>query len=57
MTNFSNIIFLIKETVNNLVGFINSLLPILLALMIATGNIVTASTVQPILLVIITLIR
>lgn len=57
MTNFSSIIFLIKETVNSLVGFINSLLPILLALMIATGNIITASTIQPILLVIITLIR
>ncbi len=57
MTNFSEIIVLIKDTINNLVGFLNSLLPILLALMVSTGNIVTASTIQPILLTIITFIR
>lgn len=57
MTNFSEIIVLIKNTVNSLVGFLNSLLPILLALMVATGNIVTASTIQPVLLVIITFVR
>lgn len=56
MTNFSETIVLIKETINNLVGFINCLLPILLALMITTGNIVTASTIQPLLLLIITFI-
>ncbi len=56
MTNFSEMINLIRETTNNLVGFLNSLLPILLALMITTGNIVTASTIQPVLLVTITLI-
>lgn len=57
MTNFSDIIILIKDTVSNLVGFLNSLLPILITLMITTGNIATASTVQPILLFIITFIR
>ena len=57
MTNFSDIIVLIKETVSNLVGFLNSLLPILIALMITTGNIVTTSTVEPILLMIITFVR
>lgn len=57
MTNFSEIIILIKDTVNSLVGFLNSLLPILLALMIATGNVVTASTIQPVLLLIITFVR
>lgn len=36
MTNFSETIVMIKDTINDLVGFINSLLPILLALMIAT---------------------
>ncbi|MDE5830315.1 MAG: stage III sporulation protein AE, partial [Clostridia bacterium] len=56
MTNFSETIVLIKETINNLVGFINCLLPILLALMITTGNIATASTIQPILLLVITFI-
>ncbi len=56
MANFSEVIVLIKDTVNNLVGFLNSLLPILLALMITTGNIVTASAIEPVLLIIITLI-
>ena len=57
MGNFSEIIIVIKDTVNNLVGFLNSLIPILITLMITTGNIVTASTVEPILLMMITIIR
>ena len=56
MTNFSEMINLIRETTSSLVGFLNSLLPILLSLMITTGNIVTASTIQPILLMVITFI-
>ena len=36
MANFSNIIIMIKESISNLVGFVNSLFPILLALMSAT---------------------
>lgn len=36
MANFSNIINMIKESIANLVGFVNSLVPILLALMSAT---------------------
>ena len=36
MTNFSEIIVMIKDTVNSLVGFLNSLVPILLTLMITT---------------------
>ncbi len=57
MTSFSQVIVMIKDTVSSLVGFLNSLLPILLALMIATGNIVTASTIQPVLLLVITFVR
>lgn len=56
MTNFSDIIVLIKDTVNSLVGFLNSLLPILIALMITTGNLATASIVEPVLLTLITFI-
>ena len=56
MTNFSEIIDLVKDTIQNLVGFINSLLPILLTLIIATGNITTATTIQPIILFAITFI-
>lgn len=36
MANFSNIINMIKESIANLVGFVNSLVPILLALMAAS---------------------
>jgi len=56
MSNFSGIVDLVKDTIQNLVGFMNSLLPILLTLMIATGNITTASTIQPIILLSITFI-
>lgn len=56
MSSFSETIILIKDTVNNLVGFLNSLLPILISLMITTGNIVSASVIEPVLLLIITFI-
>ena len=36
MANFSETVVLIKETINSLVGFINCLLPILIALMMTT---------------------
>lgn len=36
MTSFSETIVLIKDTINSLVGFINTLLPIMIALMITT---------------------
>ncbi len=36
MANFSNIINMMKEAISNLVGFVNCLVPILLALMSAT---------------------
>ena len=36
MSNFSNIINMIKDAISNLVGFVNCLVPILLALMSAT---------------------
>ena len=56
MTNFSRVITMIKESVQNLVGFIDMLIPILLTLIITTGNIVSAGMLQPILLFIITFI-
>lgn len=56
MTNFSGIISSIKDTIQNLVGFSYSLIPLLLALIMITGNIVTAGAVQPILLIMITFI-
>ena len=50
MSNFTEIIKLVKETSNNLVGFINVLIPLLLTLMVYTGNIVTSTILEPIIL-------
>lgn len=56
MTNFSSIISMIQETANNLVGFMNSLVPILISLMLYTGSITTSSVLEPIILFMINLI-
>lgn len=56
MSNFSGIITSVKEAIQNLVGFSYSLIPLLLSLMMITGNMVTAGVVQPILLLVITFI-
>lgn len=50
MSNFTEIIKLIKETASNLVGFINVLIPLLLTLMVYTGSITTSTVLEPILL-------
>lgn len=56
MTNFVQILDAIKESVQSLVGFMNSLIPILITLMITTGSVVSASLIQPIILFVITFI-
>ena len=50
MSNFTEIIKMVKDTTNNLVGFINMLMPLLLTLMVYTGNIATSTIIQPIIL-------
>ena len=50
MSNFTEIIKLVKETAYNLVGFINILIPLLFTLMVYTGNIATSTVIQPIIL-------
>ena len=50
MNNFSNVITMVKETATNLVGFMNSLVPILVSLMLYTGNITTSSILEPAIL-------
>ena len=50
MKNFSEIIQMVKDTSNNLVGFMNALVPLLISLMLYTGSIVTSSIVEPIVL-------
>ena len=56
MTNFSSIITEMKEATQNLVAFANTLIPLMITLMLTTGNIVTTSMLQPILLLLITFI-
>ena len=56
MANFSEILKMVKDTIQNLTGFMNTLIPILITLMITTGNIVSAGFVQPLLLFIMSFI-
>lgn len=56
MTNFSTMMSLTKQTIENLVGFMNSLIPILITLMNTTGSIATANIIQPVILFIISFI-
>ena len=50
MSNFSDIINLVKETTVNLVGFMNTLIPVLISLMLYTGSVTTTSILEPIIL-------
>ena len=50
MNNFSDVISMVKETATNLVGFMNSLIPILVSLMLYTGSITTSSILEPAIL-------
>lgn len=56
MTNFAEVITMVKDSINNLVGFSNSLIPLLITLMSTTGNVVSANIMQPILLFVISFI-
>lgn len=56
MNNFSNIITLLKDTITNMTGFLQSLFPILMSLMLASGSVVSVNMIQPIILFIINLI-
>ncbi len=56
MNNFAGIITMVKDSVSNLVSFSNTLIPILVTLVLTTGNVVSANLLQPILLFIITFI-
>lgn len=50
ISNFTEIVKLVKDTANDLVGFINVLVPLLLTLMVYTGNIATSTILEPIIL-------
>ena len=49
LTNFSDIISLIKESIQNMTSFTNLLIPIMMTLIITTGSVTTATIIQPIL--------
>lgn len=50
MSNFTEILSEIKETIDNLVGFMNILAPLLVTLMVYTGSITTSGVLEPIIL-------
>ena len=56
LTSFADIIEMVKISIQNLVSFINMLVPILVTLLITTGSITTAGMIQPIILFLTTII-
>lgn len=56
MKNFADILTMVRTSIDSLVGFMNSLVPLLITLMLTTGNIASAGIIEPIILFIITFI-
>jgi len=56
LNNFSDIINMTKDSIIDLVGFSNSLIPLLMTLMLTTGAIVSAGVIKPVLLLLINFI-
>lgn len=56
MMNFSDIVQVVKDTCNNVIGFMNILIPLLISLMIYTGSITTSGVLEPIILFLINFI-
>ena len=56
MGNFADIITMVRTSIQNLVGFMNNLIPLLITLMLTTGSIASAGLLEPIILFIITFI-
>lgn len=50
MSNFSDIIKSVNNTIENMIGFSQSLIPLLITLMAYTGSITTTSVIEPVLL-------
>ena len=47
---------MVKDTIQNMVGFVQLLVPLLITLMIATGSIISANVIQPVILFMINVI-
>lgn len=56
MANFTQIIQMTKEAIENLVGFMNCLVPVLMTLMLATGSITSVGLIEPVILFLINFI-
>ena len=56
MTNFADVIYMVKASIDNLINFSNCLVPLLMTLILSTGSIASVNVLQPILLFIITFI-
>ena len=56
MTSFIDVIDMVKVAITNLIGYINLLIPLLLALVMTSGTATTASVMEPIILGIIVFI-
>lgn len=56
ISNFADVITMIRNSIDELIGFANILIPMLITLIITTGHIVSANILQPVLLIIITFI-
>lgn len=50
MMNFSDIVQSVKSTCNDVIGFMNLLIPLLITLMVYTGSIATSGILEPIIL-------
>ena len=50
MANFTDILKLVNDTIDNLIGFSQSLIPLLITLMAYTGSITSTAVLEPLLL-------
>lgn len=50
INTFVSIVNITKEAIENIINFMNLLIPILITLMLTTGNLVTTSILQPVLI-------
>lgn len=50
LSNFSDIIESTRNTIQDMIGFMNTLVPLLVTLMISTGSIISANIIQPVIL-------
>lgn len=56
LNTFISILDLTKDSIQDIVDFMSSLIPLLITLMLSTGSIVTSTTVEPILLIMINVV-